>query len=233
MRLNLFKPLSITISAIGISLTASLGLSANALQFTNQTSFVNNLQSGFYLNNFNALTPGDQGVTNINFNTNGFSYNIADNPPSGSPAANLFAVSVNGGSQALSTSLPTDAIKISFTSGNVSAVGGNFFLTDINSNPIAGNLSINLSDGSSVNFSSTASNNYPFVGFTTTGSSFITSLDLNAVGSGQFNTIDNLYVGQSISNSVTVPWEFFPTQGILLGFTAFLGLRVLKRADDK
>ncbi|MBV9388421.1 MAG: hypothetical protein JOZ78_18515 [Chroococcidiopsidaceae cyanobacterium CP_BM_ER_R8_30] len=225
MLTNLTQPISLTLLVAGLSFTNSLISPVDAATpFTDQTSFVNSLQTGFYLNNFEQLTPGDTGATNISFAQNGFSYNIADNFPSN--PGNLFVIQVNGGSQALSTFFQTDPVIINFTSGNVTAVGGNFFLTDVNNNPIAGNLTINLNDGTSVTFSSSASTNFPFEGFTTTGSTFITSLALGGVGFGQFNTIDNLYVGKVQNQTVTVPEPSFVPG--LFGFAALFGIMALR-----
>lgn len=196
MSVNL-RSLPIGIFALGFW-SSALGISCQAATlYTDSTSFLNNVQSGDYLNDFNTLTTGNQGVSSQSFSGNGFSYNITPTVASG-PVGNTWVASVTGGDKAMSTQFSKHGLHIDFTSGNITAVGGNFFLLASNgNNPIAGNLSINLSDGSTASFSSQANNNYPFEGFVTTDGTLITSLDLGYAPSNQFVAVDNLRVGRS------------------------------------
>jgi hypothetical protein len=196
MSINL-RPLRIGILAIGFW-SSALGLSSQAATlYTDLASFLDNIQAGEYLNDFNTLTAGDQGVTSQSFSGSGFSYTITPTVASGT-ANNTWVAPVTGGDKAMSTRFSMRGLRIDFTSGNITAVGGNFFLLGSNgTSPIAGNLSINLSDGSSANFSSQANNNYPFEGFAAADGTLITSLDLSYAPSNRFVAVDNLRVGRS------------------------------------
>ena len=65
------------------------------------------------------------------------------------------------------------------------------------------------------------------------------SSNLNGPFGVAFDYSGNLYASNYSNNTITeftpinataVPWEFSPTQGFLLGFPLFLGLRVLKKS---
>ena len=216
----------IAVSVVVAGVTTPTSVRAATL-FTNSTAFVNNLQSGFYLENFEGLAVASAPTT---FSVNGFSYTTT------APGDTLYVNPATANStKALSTDTAGAGIAINFTSGNVTAVGGNFFLSDFGANPVAGNLTINLSDGTSEIVSSVASSNLPFRGFTTTGSTFITSLNLlpfTATAPFQFNTLDNLYVGQAQAQSTAVP-EPFTIIGTLVGGTAALRMRKQLKAAQK
>lgn len=104
----------------------------------------------------------------------------------------------------MSTNNPMDNLIINFTSGNVTALGADFFLTDSGGNLIAGFATVTLSDGTSLTLSSES-----FEGFTS-GGLLITSLSLHSEGGG-WASIDHLYVGQESS----VPDD--GTTAVLLG----------------
>jgi hypothetical protein len=84
------------------------------------------------------------------------------------------------------------SLTFTFTSGNVTALGGNFFLTDSYDVLAAGTVSISLSDGTSTSF--VGSSVTDFRGFTTSGAA-ITSFTLDATSPGLFNSVDNFVVG--------------------------------------
>jgi len=80
---------------------------------------------------------------------------------------------------------------ITFTSNNVLAVGGNFFITDINDAFVANaNVTLTYNDGTTDTF--TPANAAAFSGYVSTLP--ITSLVMSAPGTSRFNTIDNLIV---------------------------------------
>jgi hypothetical protein len=134
----------------------------------------------------------------------------------------------NAGSAAMSTVNPNQPLQITFA-GNVSAVGGNLFLTSDTEASITDGrtfrLSFTLSDGSTPTWDITtsSSNSKPFWGFTTTAAgTYITSLTIGVAGPGDsFATLDNLQVG-SVS-AVPEPSEW----GLCLGMVglAFAGVR--------
>ena len=120
-------------------------------------------------------------------------------PPNG-----LFGVVTPGHGGVMSTNNPSDDLIIAFTSGKVTAVGADFFLTDSGGNLAAGFITVTLSDGTSLTLSSES-----FEGFTS-GGPLITSLTLHSDGGG-WASIDHLYVGEQSS----VPDD--GTTAVLLG----------------
>ncbi len=167
---------------------AVMAAPAMADVFTDSASFLAQVQPGFYFNNFASVGAGP--ATSLNFSSGGFAYTISTGPGSISGLFN------NPG--LISTDNAQDVIRIDFTSGNVTAVGGNFFSSDINFNAIAASVTVALSDGQSVSFNSSNAND--FRGFTSNQT--ITSLTIDAFdvpgGAFAWSTLDNLYVGQAI-----------------------------------
>jgi MYXO-CTERM domain-containing protein len=165
---------------------AVMAAPAMADVFTDSASFLANVQPGFYFNNFASAPSG--AVPSLSFSSGGFAYTVS----TGGGVSGLF-----NGTGLISTDNAADVIRIDFTSGNVTAVGGNFWSTDINFFPFAATVDVELSDGTSVSFNSTSAND--FRGFTS--NSVITSLTIDAIDplSGPaWSTLDNLYVGQAI-----------------------------------
>ena len=189
--------------AVGFLVTPAAGTAATI--FNDQSAFTAALLPGYYLENFSGFTGGDQGVTTLDFSQNGFSYTA-------SASQNLWITSLI--SNALSTSFPGDVITLSFTSGNVTAVGGFFYPTDASEDVVSGDIALGLSDGTSLTLTDPGPTS--FTGFTTSGGVFITSLTV-APASDQYATIDDLIVG-AIPAAEAVPEP---------STTAFLGLGLL------
>jgi hypothetical protein len=172
-------------------------LSQAALVFTDKTDFLNNrIAPGSYLENFEGLTAGGQGG-NLARSSGGFSYTVSA-PTSVYVVSDLTAPPLPSG-QAITTFFNGNNLVITFTSGNVTAVGGDFFLTNLEENWVAGTFTVGLNDGTTSNVDlltgPPAANTVAFRGFTS--DSPITSLTIsgfNAPGT-QFGTLDNFYVG--------------------------------------
>jgi hypothetical protein len=156
--------------------------------FIDSPTFVAGLQPGYYLESFDSLTA--EPLPNpIIFSSGGFSY-------SASAPGGFFPVATSG-DWVLSTTFPTDPITLTFTSGNVTAVGGHFFATDLVGNVTSGTITLNLSDGSSVTLTNPAASS--FIGFMTEVP--ITSLVIAAENEGapyKYPTADDLYVGSTV-----------------------------------
>ncbi len=189
---------------VAVAAGAAFAGVSSATVFTSQASFVAQLQAGFYLENFASVPSGSViPAPGLSFTGNGFSYTV-DGTPGG-----LFN---NPG--VVSTNNATDMIFITFTGGSPTAVGGNFWATDINFNAIAATVTINTSDGQSRSF--TASSASDFTGFTSNVA--ITSLTI-ATQAGPptaWPTLDNLYVGRAIPT---------PGAAALMGVAGLAGLR--------
>jgi hypothetical protein len=178
--------------------------------FTDRTSFLNNTAPSFYLEDFNSQIVNTPVNLPLTFSQNGFSYAVTAvnlNNPNVSPKPffdNTF------GSPALSTDLINfTSIVISFTSGNVTAVGGNIFTTRPGVGAQSQGMNSFLNDGTTLNVNSTTIAPGPFIGFTS--DTPITSLTISIDnGSNRNPNLDNFYVG-----AVPVPFEFSPKLGVL------------------
>ena len=210
------------LAAAGIFGTTS-PLHAAVTTYTSQSAFINALQDPAYFESFNEYgseeVPSPQ---SFSFGPVGFT--LSDNDPYG-----IF-YSDGGGSEGSvfpSTEAAVDSFVLTFT-GSVYAVGGTFFLSDINYNSLAdGSVTATLATGQSIVLASTDSyNTQPFGGFTSTTP--ITSLTLtgpvtNTDGTYAFVSLDNLYV----SGVAAVPEP--STWVLAFAGAAGLGLLVLRR----
>jgi hypothetical protein len=200
-----------------------LSASAVTTTFTDSATFLGNTSST-YLENFNSLTSGSLNSP-LTFSQSGFSYSVV-------ASTLLYSGTGNTGSRFLGENYRTDDITISFTSGNVTAVGGNFFLTDAGDNLVAGSISLTLNDGSVINLTSPTSGATPFGGFTTDGA-IITSLTIAGPGATSWDSFDNLYVGAS--NAPAAVPEPFTILGTLFGagYGVALKRKLTKSKQDK
>lgn len=176
--------------------------SAAITPYTSEAGFTPYLQTGYYFNDFTDAAAGDT----LSFSQGSFSYTISRVGGVGvSGVPTDFVKSGIGQGDAVSSINPGVSLVITFTGGNPTAVGGNFFWTDLSSpaKVVTGTVRIQLNDGTWQNVSSTApgsSGNVGFGGFTTDGTPF-TSLTFSLVGytSGdRFATLDNFYVGSAV-----------------------------------
>lgn len=172
-------------SALRLVAIASATLFAGASQatttfHTDTSTFLDALIGGAYTESFNGLDPL---VEPSVFSGLGFSYELS--APGG-----LYASGRDVG-----TNLPEKTLTITFTGRPVSAVGGNFFGTDINPDFLPETLLISLSDGTAVTWSPVAKSN--FLGFTSTVAITSMTLEFADFYIGRYVTVDNLTVGVS------------------------------------
>jgi hypothetical protein len=89
-------------------------------------------------------------------------------------------------------------LTLSFGGANVVAVGGEFFLTDLNNLSLSGTFSVTLSDSTTHVVSSLGPGNpQPFAGFISSAPAYITSLTLHGISSPAplaYTSFDNLAV---------------------------------------
>jgi hypothetical protein len=162
--------------------------------FTDQAAFLANVKPGFYLETFDALPQG-VGIDSplAPFSKNGFSY-IASTEGFND---GFFNVGPPGDTW-ISTNNPVDTIVFTFTSGNVTAVGGLFFETDVFGDLTGGPIHVTLDNGTTITVTDTKANS--FVGFTT--SSPILSLTVESGAPPpmitEWPTANDLIVGAAI-----------------------------------
>lgn len=160
---------------------------ASSTVYTAPAPFMSQLVAGSYTENFNSLS--DVPVGAVPFSGGGFSYTVS--APSDMYASGDF----------LGTSQVNEALTISFTSGNVYAVGGNFFAVNYNDALQSVQVNLGLSDGTTVSFTPTTLAS-SFRGFVSTVA--ITSLTFSAPGQSLYASVDNLTVG-TIPSAVPEP----------------------------
>jgi hypothetical protein len=156
-----------------------------AIIFTSSATFLPNVESGAYLNTFS--TGGNDGaaaIPSLAFSGSGFAYTVT------ADASGLYADTFTVGNWAA-----IDPVVFTFTGNPVTAIGGNFFLSDISGSiQNDAQVTIQLSDGTSETF--TANSTDAYRGFISTGPA-ITSMTLPAVT--RFHNVDNLTVGTAIA----------------------------------
>jgi hypothetical protein len=172
------------------------------LVYDTEAAFVNEaIQPGYYLENFELLPSGDLGKSrDFPGNPATFSYTVTASA-SGGPV-NLWGVQTAPFGTSLSTDQYDTKITITFAGGNVTAVGGVFFLTDVDGNTSEGTLTVRLTDNTTHTFdhplTSVASGQEPFLGLTALPGTFISSLEIIPNLGSAWATVENVYVGTAV-----------------------------------
>lgn len=119
---------------------------------TSESNFLMELGSGYYLEDFNRFQtpyvniPSPRSFVN---ETGTFSYSV-----SSTSGEDLYIISPQGLGRAVSVLDSKDNLLIEFPSLNVTAVGGQFFMTDYLGNLALGTVTVRLNDGTAVSISS-------------------------------------------------------------------------------
>jgi hypothetical protein len=220
-----------TLLGAALAMTVTVGLCGSARAgitiYTDRAAFLAALQPGSYTETFDALPyPGDFLGDSRDFSGSGFSFTA-------SATDGLFSAGDSAADVWLSTNTATDTLTFTFTGGAPKAVGGNFFLSDVDGNsvnPDTVGLSVVAFDGvtttpvsvSAANAASTTN----FVGFIS--DTALTSLTVAVTGDNVFPfrwpTANNLTLGQPVP--VPVPE---PATLVSAGFAAVIGLAALRR----
>jgi hypothetical protein len=152
--------------------------------YTDRTTFLTHVAAGSYENPFADAVPGASPP--LNYTSGTWAYTVDASSPG--PAGGLY-----NDTGIISTNLAADSIVVTFTGAPVTAVGGNFWATDINVQPTGTDVTITLSDATTLTFTSTGPTD--FRGFTTVAP--ITSITIEApdVPNPEWSTMDNLIIG--------------------------------------
>lgn len=171
-------------SVAGAAIAAAPAL---ATVYTDSASFLANVQPGVYFEDFAGVPAGE--APSLSFSDGTFSYDITAG--FGGGTGTLF-----NDPGLISTNSAVDFLQIDFTSGNVTAVGGNMYATDIFFFPVVADMVITLSDGTVESFTSSSATD--FRGFTS--GVVITSLTIEAVDglAPAWATLQNFYVGAAV-----------------------------------
>ena len=161
--------------AVGLAALSASPFAATTV-YSSSASFMANVAPGSYTESFNDL-PSSPPTT---FASGAFSYTVS--APGG----------LYGSGEFLGTNLPNQALTITFAGGNVTAVGGNFYSSNISDAFQSVAVTLTLSDSTSVTFTPTSVTD-SYRGFTSTLA--ITSLTMSAPGVSLYAGLDNLTVG--------------------------------------
>lgn len=180
---------------IGAMLCASVG--AQAVWYTNEATFVSNINPVFYLEQFNNFAPGNPlngtQTTWAAPGANGYGWTAA-------AAGGLFSLS-----GALSTNLADDPLTLTFTGNTVTAFGGTWGNTDFSGNLIPGTVTVNLSNGqtNTITFTGASQGFLGWVGNTAIASVVLSSD--SGPGVNDWIKADNVYTGaQPVPEPATV-----------------------------
>lgn len=150
--------------------------------YTDRATFLENTQPTFYEEGFASVAGGASPP--IDFTSGGYAYTVS------ASASTLF-----NDPGIISTNQAVASIVVTFTGDPVTAVGGNFWATDVNVAPTGTTVTITLSNGTVETFTSTGPGD--FRGFVTEAP--ITSIAIDAPDEGGtplWPTMDNLIVGE-------------------------------------
>jgi hypothetical protein len=180
-----------TVVALGLVLFVSMNVFAGTTLYTDEASFVAAIPSGYYLEDFSSFAKDANPASPLSMGpVNGFSYDI-------SAAGSLYS----GGGNMSSANIIVPIV-ITFTGDPVYAVGGNFWLTNLDFSTATGSLTLSVADGLPTEVTLIDATPATFRGFVSTAP--IASITLTPAV--QFATLDNLYVaGVEIPTPAAVP----------------------------
>jgi hypothetical protein len=179
------------VAIAGLAAVASASFQTASAQTTTHTTLATFLAAttgSLYTETFTG--GGVQSAPSYSFSSLGFGYTVTASPGS-----------VYRSGTIIGNNLPNEMLTFTFTTGNITAIGGDFFITNILDAFQLQPVTLNLSNGTSVTYTP-ANLAGSFRGFTTTGAA-ITSLTMAAPTGGQFyNSVDNLIVGRAAPATV-------------------------------
>ena len=171
------------VSAAALTLMSVSAIAATTV-YTSQAGFLSNVAAGAYTENFDTLGLPPLGA--VTFSGGAFSYSVF-------APSDLYSNVLSG---FLGAAQQNEALTISFSGGNVTAFGANFFSTDLLDAFVSTSVTLTLSDGTVETFTP-ASVGDSYRGFVSTTP--ITSLVFSGPGLGAYAGLDNLTVGAAVS----------------------------------
>jgi hypothetical protein len=164
---------------IALSLACLAGVAqAGVTTFTSRSTFEASLPVGNYFNNFSAVPDAFAAPVASVTGTGGtpsIGYTIT------APTAGL-GVFPDAGFKAVGNWNQGQPLVVTFNTGNVFSAGADIWLSDISGNRVAGTITVNYSDGSSVLVPSTTTGAFGFAGITTDVAALDTMTILNNPG---------------------------------------------------
>jgi hypothetical protein len=159
--------------------------------FDNRADFLAATAAGYYENPFNDAVPGLS--EDLSYTQGGWSYTVGTQAPCDFAGTGQGCLYNDTG--LISHNVASDQLVVTFTGDPVTAVGGNFWASDVAVQPTGTEVIITLSDGTTESFTSTGPSD--FRGFTTAVP--ITSITIDAPDDvvNAWSTMDNLVVGSA------------------------------------
>lgn len=178
--------------AVVLSALVGSAVAANAragVSFTDRAVFTAALDAGYLSEDFEARS-GQVFAAPLVISNSGFSASV-------STSAQALLVFSMGSDDYLTTSINSSGfsapVTIAFTSGNVTAFGGNFFVESAFGGVVAGTVTVAFSDGSVFSLvNQTASSFFGYV-----GDAPIASVTISPDATQRFVGIDDLLIGSS------------------------------------
>lgn len=180
---------------------AALPAFAATTSYTTSAAFLAAVQPGAYTETFSVANPAFPAPTSVPYTNGSFSFTVAA------------ATGVYTSGSLIGTNGPQDTLTITFGAG-ITAVGGNFFITDIGDNFVAAPVTLTLNDGTTTTYTPTSTATYR--GFTSDVA--ITSLTF-AAPALNYASMDNLTVGRVVPVPEASTWAMMALG--LAGMAAF------------
>jgi len=155
-------------------------IAAGPGMYTDRTTFLTHVAAGFYENPFADAVPGP--IASLSYTNGSWAYTVS------ASTGTLY-----NDTGLVSTDAAAASIVVTFTGAPVTAVGGNFWATDISVAPTGTDVTILLSDGTTETFTSTGPTD--FRGFTTAAPITSISIDAPDAPVTAWGTMDNLIIG--------------------------------------
>jgi hypothetical protein len=207
--MDMIKRVILAVLALGVIVGGASRARASFMIDTNQSDFVSRMSPGYFFNDFSSL-PNPPQVSPLMFSGNGFAYTATES------SGAFESQALGSGHVAVSTNAETDTMTLTFTSGNVTGVGGNFWLTALDFSTIPGTVSVSAFDGTNTSsFDVVNGDPSTFVGFLSTVPIVSLTITPPSPDSGQYATMSN--VDSGTGNLVPTPE---PSAVVLAGFGA-------------
>jgi hypothetical protein len=163
------------VPVLALALLSTTAWSATTT-YTSSAAFLAQVAAGSYTNSFNGLSSSPPTV----FISGGFGYSLSS--PGG----------IYGSGDFIGVNQENEALTIAFSGTAVTALGANFFATDLGDTFQSVLVTVTLSDGTVASFTPTSMAN-SYRGFTSTAA--ITSLVIAGAGVSLYAGLDNFTVG--------------------------------------
>lgn len=197
---------------LAVALLAQVSLVSAATVYTDETSFLAQLNPQYYLEDFSNYTYGDPldgSQPTANYGTvNGYSWSAS--VPNNSPYAGV--VGLFSLPNALTTFAAEDELTINFTGNPVTALGGIFASTDINGDVIQETVTVTLSDNTTVSLTGSG-----FLGFTSEFAISYLTIDGVDTPNSNWPLLSHFYTGSAEIAAVPAPAAFWLFGSGLLG----------------